>query len=309
MNILLLGANGQVGWQLRRSLAVVGNVTALHRGSTPLCGDLARPAELAQTIRALRPDVIVNAAAYTAVDKAQAEPEAAFAINALACEVLARESNAIGAWLVHYSSDYVFNGSGERAWAETDATGPVNEYGRGKLEGERAIVLGNPRHLVLRCSWVFDTWGQNFLKSILRAAAQRESLNVVADQWGAPTRAALIADVTAHVIGQLQVSRAGIYHLAAAGFTNWHAYAQLAIEEAIACGVTLVTAPQRVNAIGSAHYPVAAPRPGNSRLDTTKLRTTFGVALPPWQDGVRAVVAELAAADRRNVESGQKNVN
>lgn len=300
MKILLLGANGQLGWQLRRSLAVVGDVTALHRASAPLSGDLSKPDALAQTVRTLRPDVIVNAAAYTAVDKAEAEPDCAFAINAAACEVLARESKALGAWLVHYSTDYVFDGSGELPWIETDSTAPINTYGRSKLAGEQAVMAGNERHLVFRCSWVFDTWGQNFLKSILRAASQRESLNVVDDQWGAPTRAALIADVTAHVLGQLQFSQAGVYHLAANGFTNWHAYARLAIEEAIEAGVTLVTTPSRVNAIGSAQYPVAATRPGNSRLDTTKLRTTFGFALPPWQDGVQAVVAELAAADRRN---------
>ena len=261
MRIMLLGANGQVGWQLRRSLSVLGEVSALHRSSTPLRGDLSQTGELERAVRTLRPDVIVNAAAYTAVDKAEAEPAAAVAINAVACEVLARESKALGAWLVHYSTDYVFDGTGERAWTETDSTAPINTYGRSKLEGERAVVQGNERHLVFRCSWVFDTWGQNFLKSILRAASQRESLNVVGDQWGAPTRAALIADVTAHVLGQLQVSQAGIYHLAAAGVTNWHAYAQLAIDEAIAAGVTLVTTPDRVNAIASSDYPVAAARP------------------------------------------------
>ena len=309
MKILLLGARGQLGWQLQRSLAVVGDVTALHRSSTPLCGDLGRPDGLAQSVRTLRPDVVVNAAAYTAVDRAEAEPGAAFAINAAACEVLARESKAIGAWLVHYSTDYVFDGSGRRPWVETDATGPINTYGRSKLEGERAVVAGTDRHLVFRCSWVFDTWGQNFLKSILRAAAQRESLNVVGDQWGAPTRAALIADVTAHALRQLRPEQAGVYHLAAAGFTNWHAYAQLAVGEAIAQGVTLVTVPERVNAIGSSEYPVAAARPGNSRLDTARLRTAFGLSLPPWQDGVRAVVAELAAADRRSMEQGPKHVS
>ncbi len=295
MKILLLGANGQVGWQLRRSLGVVGDVTALHRTSTPLAVDLASPQTLVESVRRVQPDVIVNAAAYTAVDRAESEPDAAFAINATACEVLAAEAQRTGAWLVHYSTDYVFDGTGERPWVETDTPAPGNVYGRSKLAGESAVVEGCARHLVFRCSWVFDTWGQNFLKSILRAAAQKESLNVVADQWGAPTRAALIADVTAHALARLRPEQAGIYHLAPTGFTNWHAYARLAVEEAAARGVTLVTAPERVNAIGSAQYPVAAPRPANSRLDTAKLRAAFGLALPPWQDGVRAVVAELAA--------------
>ena len=294
MNILLLGAQGQLGWQLRRSLSVLGPVTALHRGSQPLCGDLARPDELARTVQAVRPDVIVNAAAYTAVDKAESERDLAFAINATACEVLAREAQRCGAWVVHYSTDYVFNGTGERPWAETDATAPLNTYGASKLAGEQAIAAHCPRHLIFRTSWVFDSWGQNFLKSILRAAGQRDSLNIVADQWGAPTRAALIADVTAHALKQLQPAQAGIYHLAAAGFTQWHDYATLLVQEALACGMSLKTTPATLHPIPASQYPTAAARPANSRLDTTRLCQTFGLTLPPWQDGVRAVVAELA---------------
>jgi dTDP-4-dehydrorhamnose reductase len=294
MKILLLGANGQVGWQLRRSLGVLGDVTALHRQSEPWSGDLAHPEALAHSIRALAPDVIVNAAAYTAVDRAESEEAAAFAVNALACETIAQEARRLGAWVVHYSTDYVFDGTGERAWRETDPTAPANAYGRSKLAGEQAIARLE-RHIVLRTSWVFDTWGQNFLKSILRAAAQLESLTVVADQWGAPTRAALIADVTAHVLARLRPDAAGIYHLAAAGETNWHAYATLAVEHALACGMALKSGPAQIRPIASAEYPVAAARPANSRLDTKKLRGVFGLVLPPWQDGVRAVVAELAA--------------
>jgi dTDP-4-dehydrorhamnose reductase len=294
MKILLLGANGQVGWQLRRSLGVVGEVTALDRRSEPWTGDLARPQALAQSIRAAAPDVIVNAAAYTAVDRAETEEAAAFAVNAVACEAIAHEARRLGAWVVHYSTDYVFDGRGERPWRETDPTAPANAYGRSKLAGEQAVAQLE-RHVVLRTSWVFETWGQNFLKSILRAAAQRDSLNVVADQWGAPTRAALIADVTAHVVARLRPDAAGIYHLAAAGETNWHQYASLAVEHALACGLALKSGPDRIHAIASADYPVAAARPANSRLDTTKLRAVFGLMLPPWQDGVRAVVAELAA--------------
>jgi dTDP-4-dehydrorhamnose reductase len=295
MKILLFGSNGQLGWQLRRSLSVVGDVTALHRHSTDWCGDLAQPEALARTVRALAPDVIVNAAAYTAVDRAESEPETAFAINAAACEVLAAQAKRLGAWLVHYSTDYVFDGTGERPWTESDPTAPANVYGRSKLAGEQAVTTGAERHLVLRTSWVFDSWGQNFLKSILRAAAQRESLNVVCDQWGVPTRAALIADATAHILTRLRPELAGIYHLAAAGETHWHAYASLAVAHAAECGMVLKTRPDQVHAIPSSQYPVAAARPANSRLDTSRLRRTFGLHLPPWQDGVRSVVAELAA--------------
>lgn len=300
MKILLLGAQGQVGWQLRRSLSVVGEVTALARGAQPLCGDLSQPDALARTVQAVAPQIIVNAAAYTAVDRAETERDAAFAINAAACEVLAAQAERLGAWLVHYSTDYVFDGTGARPWSESDATHPINVYGESKLAGEQAIQRGTQRHLILRTSWVFDTWGQNFLKSILRAAGQRDSLNVVADQWGAPTRAALIADVTAHLIARLSPENAGVYHLAAAGQTSWHGYARLAIAHAAECGMALKTSAERVNPIPASQYPVAAARPGNSRLDTSRLRGTFGLQLPPWEDGVRSVVAELAAFAPKN---------
>ncbi len=298
MKILLLGARGQVGWQLQRSLATLGEVTALHRASTPLCGDLTQTDALAQTVRTLAPDVVVNAAAYTAVDKAETEPELARAINGTACEVLAQETEKLGAWLVHYSTDYVFDGSGERAWVESDTTAPLNVYGASKLAGERAIAAHNPQHLIFRASWVFDSWGSNFLKSILRAAMQRDSLNVVADQFGAPTRAALMADVTAHALMALRgmpgKELAGIYHLAAAGETQWHEYASFAVAQARAAGMAIRAG--AINPIASAQYPTPAARPGNSRMDTTRLRQVFGLHLPPWQDGVRAVVAELAAS-------------
>jgi len=295
MKILLLGANGQLGWELRRSLSVLGELTALHRGSTPRSGDLAQPEALARTVRDLAPDVVVNAAAYTAVDRAETERDAAFAINARACDVLAQETARSGAWLVHYSTDYVFDGTGERPWTEADATAPINTYGESKLAGEQAIAAANPRHLIFRTSWVFETWGQNFLKSILRAASQRDSLNVVNDQWGAPTRAALIADVTAQLLPRLRNESAGIYHLAAAGETHWHAYASLAVAHALECGMSLKAAPAQIHPIPASQYPVPSARPGNSRMDTRRLRETFGLQLPPWQDGVRSVVAELAA--------------
>ncbi|MBX3658436.1 MAG: dTDP-4-dehydrorhamnose reductase [Ramlibacter sp.] len=305
MNILLLGSNGQVGWQLQRSLGVLGTVTALERHSKPLSGDLGDADGLAKTVDVLRPDVIVNAAAYTAVDRAEQDQDAAYAINATACEVLAREATRIGAWLIHYSTDYVFDGSGDLPWTENDAPNPLGVYGKSKLAGEKAIRSHCPRHVILRTSWVFDTWGHNFLKSILRAAMQRDSLDVVADQWGAPTRAALIADVTAHVLRRLDIQEpghqlAGVYHLAAGGVTNWHDYAQLVVREAIARGLSLRTREENVHPIPAQDYPVAAPRPSNSRLDTESLRRRFDVCLPDWTLGVRAVVGELAAQSRVN---------
>ena len=298
MRFLLFGGNGQVGWQLRRSLAPLGEVVAPEAAGTGLCGDLRRPGDLAATVRAVRPDVVVNAAAYTAVDRAEDEPEAAFAVNATACEALAAASGEAGAWLLHYSSDYVYDGSGEEPWQEGDPTGPLGVYGRSKLAGDEAVAA-NPRHLVLRTSWVFDTWGQNFVKAILRGASTREELRVVDDQWGAPTRAALIADVTAHVLRHLRHADApqrlaGIYHLAAAGATTWHACAGLVLAEGQRHGLPLRAGPDQVQPVSTADYGARAPRPRNSRLDTTRLRATFGLALPPWEDGVRQVVAELA---------------
>lgn len=284
--ILLLGGSGQVGWQLQRSLSLVGRVSAPRI-------DLRDRAGLAEAVTSLRPALVINAAAYTAVDLAEDEQEVAFAVNAHACETLAAATRVTGSWLVHYSSDYVYDGAGERPWVETDTPGPLGVYGKSKLEGDMAVAM-NPRHLIIRTSWVFDSWGQNFVKSILKAAVTREQLTVVNDQWGAPTRAALIADVTAHALGQLTEDNAGVYHLAAAGVTNWHEYARLVIQEALARGKALRVTPQQVLPIPSSDYPTRARRPANSRLDTSKLRNTFGLHLPPWEDGVRAAVAELA---------------
>ncbi|MCA0212324.1 MAG: dTDP-4-dehydrorhamnose reductase [Proteobacteria bacterium] len=299
MKILLLGGNGQVGWQLRRSLALAGDVMAPppRREGGP---DLAQPDSLRATLRAVQPALVVNAAAWTAVDRAEDEPAAAHALNATACEVIAAEASRSGAWVVHYSSDYVYDGSGDQPWTETSPTRPLGVYGASKLAGDQALAAGCARHLILRTSWVFDTWGANFLKTILRAAAQRPALTVVNDQWGAPTRAALIADVTAHAVMRLQrepqaTHLAGVYHLAAQGSTSWHGYAQLAVAHARACGLALQATPASVQAVPAASYPTRAARPANSRLDTRKLRDAFGIHLPPWEDGVRAVVAELAA--------------
>lgn len=299
MKILLFGADGQVGWQLRRSLSVLGEVVAPAKSGGGLCGDLRDARGLQATVEAVAPDAVVNAAAYTAVDQAEGDEAGAFAVNAQACEALAAASARAGAWLVHFSSDYVYDGQGERPWRESDATGPLGVYGRSKLAGDHAVMQGNPRHLVLRTSWVFDSWGNNFARSILKAAMARDELAVVADQWGAPTRAALLADVTAHALRTIRAAGqpqdfAGLYHAAPAGFTNWHEYATLVVRHARELGLALRCTPDNVRPIPSSAYPVRATRPKNSRLDTTRLREKFQLALPPWQDGVRAVVAELA---------------
>ena len=234
MKILLLGKNGQVGWELQRSLAPLGEVLALDRHNQDLCGDLTNLQGLAQTVQTLRPDLIVNAAAHTAVDKAESEPELARTINALAPGVLAQEANRIGAWLVHYSTDYVFDGSGNRPWHETDIPAPLSVYGQTKLEGERLIQAASAKHLIFRTSWVYAARGGNFAKTMLRLAQERERLTVIDDQWGAPTGAELLADVTAHAIRQVlqHPQDAGLYHLAASGQTTWHGYAKHVLAQA-----------------------------------------------------------------------------
>lgn len=296
MKILLFGADGQLGRQLRRALGALGDVTALTRGTAPWCGDLADAEGIARTVRELRPDAIVNAAAYTNVDGAESDADAAFLVNARACETLAVEAARAGAWLVHYSTEYVFDGQGERPWRESDRTAPLNVYGRSKLAGEQAVAAHCPRHLILRTSWLYDTWGDSFLKWVIQAAEQRARLDVVADQWGAPTRSALVADVTAQLLRVAQPSQAGIYHVSAAGETSRHGMAVFALECARRHGMHLQAGPGDVRAVTSAAFPRPAARPANSRLDTSRLRTTFGVALPPWQEGVDAVVSEWAVA-------------
>ena len=296
MKILLLGKNGQLGWELQRSLAPLGELVALDRQGAPgLCGDLGEPDGLAATVRALRPDVIVNAAAYTAVDRAESEPDLARRINAHAPAALAREAAACGALLVHYSTDYVFHGHGQRPWAEDDPTGPLNVYGQTKLAGEQAIVQAGCRHLILRTSWVYAARGGNFARTMLRLARQQPRLTVIDDQWGAPTGAELIADVSAHAIAQLRArpDKAGIYHLAAAGETNWFSYAKHVLAQAQSAQAAIEYAVKDILPIPSSAYPVAATRPHNSRLDTRKLRTAFDLHLPPWQAGVDRMLAEI----------------
>ncbi|MCH5549843.1 dTDP-4-dehydrorhamnose reductase [Pseudomonas syringae pv. syringae] len=299
MKILLLGKNGQVGWELQRALAPLGEVIALDRqGADGLCGDLADLERLAATVRALAPDVIVNAAAYTAVDKAESEPDLAMLINGEAPGVLAREAAALGAWLIHYSTDYVFDGSGEEQWQESAPTGPLSVYGRSKLMGEQAIQASGAKALILRTSWVYAARGHNFAKTMLRLATERDSLNVVADQYGAPTGAELIADVTAQILYRVRADQnpaalAGIYHLAAAGETSWHGFAQFVLEHAARNGVALKVAPDQIGAIPTEAYPVPAPRPRNSRLALSKLETAFQLKMPSWQQGAQRMLDEI----------------
>lgn len=297
MKLLLLGKNGQVGWELQRALAPLGEVVALDFDSRPQPADFTQPASLAALVRQLRPDAIVNAAAHTAVDKAESEPELARAINATAPAVLAREAAALGAWLVHYSTDYVFDGSGHTPRDETAPTAPLSVYGRTKLEAEQAIAASGCRHLVFRTSWVYAARGGNFAKTMLRLAAERDALNVIDDQVGAPTGAELLADVTAQALPRAMAnpSLGGLYHCVAGGETSWHGYARHVIERARAAGAPLKVAADAVRPIATTQYPTPAARPLNSRLDTRKLRAAFGLHLPPWQAGVDRMLDEILA--------------
>jgi dTDP-4-dehydrorhamnose reductase len=291
---LVFGAHGQVGQQVCETFSGLGRVTALDRASA----DLADPESLRAIVRRVRPHVIVNAAAYTAVDRAEAEPELVHAVNAASPGVLAEEAEACGACLVHYSSDYVFDGRAMRPYLEEDATGPLSVYGRTKLAGERAVARACARHLIFRTSWVFASRGSNFLRTILRLGAERESLRVVADQFGAPTSARLIAQVTRTFVERLMrsgsdLTQYGTYHLAAAGETSWYAYAQYVVDRGHQSGIPLKLSAESVAPISTFDYPVAAQRPASSRLDTTKLRSALGIELPEWTRGVDEVIEEL----------------
>lgn len=296
MKILLLGKGGQVGWELQRSLAPLGEVIALDFDSPgPLRADFSDPESLAATVRAVAPQLIVNAAAHTAVDKAESEPALARAVNAAAPAVLAREAHALGAWLLHYSTDYVFDGSGSEPWAEGSPTGPLSVYGRTKLEGENAIRASGCRHLLLRTSWVYGARGSNFAKTMLRLAKERDRLTVINDQTGAPTGADLLADVAAHMLRTaVQTPQVqGTYHVAAEGETTWHGYARHVIEFARALGQPITVPAGAIEAVPTSAFPTPARRPGNSRMNTQKLRTTFGLTLPPWQSGVERMLTEV----------------
>ena len=294
MKILLLGKNGQVGWALQRSLAPLGELVALDSQSQTHCGDLSNLKGLAQTVRDVAPDVIVNAAAYTAVDKAENEPVLAHTINALALSVLAQEAKRIGAWLIHFSTDYVFDGSGDKPWLETDATGPLSVYGVTKLAGEQAIVASACKHLIFRTSWVYGARGNNFAKTMLKLAQERDSLKVVNDQMGAPTGADLLADVTAHAIRTAlhKPNVSGLYHLVASGETSWHEYACFVIDFARQAGLEIKVAQTAIQAVPSSEFATVAKRPLNSRLNTNKLQKTFSLHLPDWQSGVTRMLVE-----------------
>ncbi|WP_137172907.1 dTDP-4-dehydrorhamnose reductase [Massilia sp. HP4] len=297
MKILLLGKDGQVGWELQRALALLGELRACARNDA----DFTDPESLRRLVRMEAPDVIVNAAAYTAVDKAEGDRSTAHAVNAAAPGVLAEEAVACGAWLVHYSTDYVFDGSKEGAWVETDTANPLSVYGRSKYEGEEKIRASGAHHLILRTSWVFATRGGNFARTMLRLAKERDALDVVADQHGAPTGAELLADATAlalHRIAALGADGRGLsgtYHLAASGSTTWHAYARHVLVLAQQHGALLKAEPEEVRAIASSAFPTPAMRPANSRLDCSKFCKNFGLVLPDWRHHVGRLIAELAA--------------
>ena len=295
MKVLLFGAGGQVGWELQRSLAPLGELIALDRHSASLCGDLGDLQGLMATVQKVRPDVIVNAAAHTAVDKAESEAALAHTLNALAPGVLAQEAARVGALLVHYSSDYVFDGSGTRPWREDDTTGPLSVYGQTKLDGERLIQAACPNHLIFRTSWVYAARGGNFAKTMLRLGQERERLSVIDDQFGAPTGADLLADVTAHAIRQVlnRPQDAGLYHLVAGGETTWNGYAKYVLGQAKKASPAIKIKAVEVAAVATSAFPTPARRPHNSRLDTSRLQATFGLSLPDWQLGVARMLTEI----------------
>lgn len=292
--ILILGTSGQVGRALAPALTALGPVTALGRDAA----DFTDAAALRRAIASVRPRAVVIAAAHTAVDRAESEPELAERVNAVAPGVIGEAAAAVGACVVHYSTDYVFDGHGDRPWNESDVTGPLSTYGRTKLAGERALAAAAPRHLILRTSWVVSPTGTNFIRTMLRLAAERTELRVVADQVGAPTAASRIAAVTATLLHAMLDAPAsdprwGVYHLAPAGATSWHGLARHVIARALERGATLSCTPDAVRAITTAEYPTAAVRPSNSRLDTSRLRSTFSVDLPDWRVDVDAIVDSL----------------
>ena len=299
MKIVLFGRGGQVGRELEPALPSLGRLIACGRDEA----DLERPDTVRDLIRRESPDIVINAAAYTAVDRAESEPERARQINADTVGIMAEEMARLGGWLVHYSTDYVFDGTKSGSYVETDPTGPLSVYGRTKLAGEQAIIASGCRHLIFRTSWVYATHGSNFVRTMLRLLQEREELSVVDDQIGAPTAAARIAAVTAAAVGRLagdeqELPPSGVYHLTAGSATSWHGLAEFIAATARAEGLPLRVAPNSIRPIPSSAWPQAAKRPANSRLDTGTLRRTLGVPLPPWQEDARQIVAALIQSGR-----------
>jgi dTDP-4-dehydrorhamnose reductase len=300
VKILLFGKNGQAGWELQRSLTPLGKLIALDRQDQEHCGDLTNQVGIARTLQTIQPDVIVNAAAYTAVDRAEREPDLAFRINAQAPGLLAQQARRIGAWLIHYSTDYVFDGSGHRPWRETDLTSPINVYGLSKRQGEELILSSDCKHMIVRTSWVYAARGQNFAKTILRLAQEREQLTIIHDQIGAPTSAELLADITAHSIPKLieHPELSGLYHVAAQGETSWYAYANFLLDFARTHNIPIKVQSDAIVPIKTRAFATAAKRPLNSCLNTEKFRNTFGLHLPPWQIGVVRMLTEVFAQNK-----------
>jgi dTDP-4-dehydrorhamnose reductase len=294
MKILLTGKHGQLGFELQRALAPLGQVFAVDRQEC----DLADTEALRQLVRSLKPDLIINPAAYTAVDRAESEPSLAAAINATAPGILGEEADRLGAWVIHYSTDYVFDGESKAAYRESDATNPLSVYGRTKRDGDVILQQTCSRHLILRSSWVVGAHGNNFAKTMLRLAGERDSLNIVADQYGAPTSAALLADVTAQLVGRVRREGLadfpfGLYHLTAGGVTTWYDFACFIIEQALLAGKPLKTTLENIRPIATEAYPLPARRPTNSQLDTSLFRTTFSLELPDWQSGVHHILQQI----------------
>jgi dTDP-4-dehydrorhamnose reductase len=294
MKILLTGKNGQVGFELQRALAPLGEVIAVDH----LECDLADPAAIRRLVAEVAPQIIVNPAAYTAVDKAESEPELARAINATAPGIFGQEAARLGALVVHYSTDYVFDGTKQGAYTEDDMPNPQSVYGKTKLAGEQALLASGAGSLIFRTSWVFGAHAGNFAKTMLRLAAERDALKIVADQFGAPTSASLLADVTAQAIGRYQREGKasfplGLYHLVAGGLTTWHAYAQAVVRAAELAGKPLKVKAEDIVPIATTDYPLPAPRPANSHLDTRRLQAAFGLRLPDWQNGLDHVLQQI----------------
>lgn len=308
--ILLIGGNGQVGHALKLSLQALGDVVVCSRaeldlsvaGAVTNVGGGSEDCPISTLVSRAKPSIIVNAAAYTAVDRAETETELAHTLNAVAPGLLAKAAHAVGACMVHYSTDYVYAGTKQSPYVETDETQPLSAYGRSKLAGERAVAEACPRHLIFRTSWVVGAHGGNFLKTMLKLAQERDALRVVADQVGVPTAAVLIAETTTQILSVMAAQSAddprwGIYHLTAGGVTNWHAYASYVIAQARAAGWPIKVADEAIASIKTEDYQVAATRPMNSCLDTSKIRAVFGVSLPDWRVGVDGVLAALKRAD------------